>query len=152
MFGDIGHGFLMMLSALAFIMVEKKYPRGFGEEVRISQRSIWSHMLIRSLLQQITDTFFFGRYIIFLMGIFAMYTGFIYNDIFSLNLPVFASGWRWPSSIEPGQLVEAISTGRTYAFGLDPAWHGADNALIFTNSLKMKMSIIFGVCHVSLDH
>ena len=83
------------------------------------------------------------------MGIFAMYTGFIYNDIFSLNLPVFASGWRWPSSIEPGQLVEAISTGRTYAFGLDPAWHGADNALIFTNSLKMKMSIIFGVCHVS---
>ena len=40
MFGDIGHGFLMMLSALAFIMVEKKYPRGFGEEVRISQISI----------------------------------------------------------------------------------------------------------------
>jgi V-type H+-transporting ATPase subunit a len=52
MFGDIGHGFLMALSALAFIMIEKKYPRGFGEEI--------------------TDTFFFGRYIILLMGLFAM--------------------------------------------------------------------------------
>ena len=34
MFGDIGHGFIMALSAAAFIMIEKKYPRGFGEEVR----------------------------------------------------------------------------------------------------------------------
>lgn len=66
MFGDIGHGVLVALAALGFIMVENKYPRGFGEEI--------------------TDTFFFGRYIILLMGIFAVYTGFIYNDIFSREL------------------------------------------------------------------
>lgn len=37
MFGDIGHGFIMAMSAAAFIMIEKKYPRGFGEEVRYYQ-------------------------------------------------------------------------------------------------------------------
>jgi vacuolar-type H+-ATPase subunit I/STV1 len=52
MFGDIGHGILMALAATAFILIEKKYPRGFGEEI--------------------TDTFFFGRYIILLMGLFAV--------------------------------------------------------------------------------
>lgn len=52
MFGDIGHGVLMMLSALGFILIERKFPRGFGEEI--------------------TDTFFFGRYIILLMGMFAI--------------------------------------------------------------------------------
>lgn len=36
MFGDIGHGFIMAFSAAILISLERKYPKGFGDEVRIS--------------------------------------------------------------------------------------------------------------------
>jgi V-type H+-transporting ATPase subunit a len=35
MFGDIGHGFIMMMTAATLIMVEKKFPKGFGSEVSL---------------------------------------------------------------------------------------------------------------------
>ncbi|KAM0756349.1 V0/A0 complex, 116-kDa subunit of ATPase [Meredithblackwellia eburnea MCA 4105] len=129
MFGDIGHGVIMAASAFALIMLESKFKKGTGSEI--------------------FDTFYFGRYIIFLMGLFAIFTGFMYNDIFSLSLNLAKSQFRWPTDFKEGDLVEAIQTTNRYPFGLDPSWHGAANALIFTNSLKMKMSIVMGVIHMS---
>ena len=77
-----------------------------------------------------------------------MYTGLMYNDIFSLSLRFADSHFKFPTVFTPGSVVEAVTSSAYYPFGIDPAWHGADNALVFTNSLKMKMSVVLGVLHV----
>lgn len=130
MFGDLGHGFIMLLTACTMIYYEKK--------------------LIGKKIFEIFDMAFFGRYIMLLMGIFAMYTGLIYNDIFSKPLTLFSSAWEWPEHFKEGDVLEAHKIpGYVYPFGLDWAWHAADNALLFTNSYKMKLSVCLGWAHMT---
>ncbi|KAL4243901.1 V-type proton ATPase subunit a [Abortiporus biennis] len=128
MFGDIGHGFIIFTAALFMILRERH--------------------LGKQNLGEIFGMFFFGRYIILLMGAFSMYTGLMYNDIFSKSLHIFHSGWDWPHG-EANSTIAATPNGHVYPFGLDPGWHGAENNLLFTNSYKMKMSIVLGVIHMT---
>lgn len=79
------------------------------------------------------------------MGLFSIYTGLIYNDIFSKTLHFWRSGWDFA---EVNGIEVGTSNGHIYPFGLDPAWHEADNGMVFTNSYKMKMSVVLGVVHV----
>lgn len=136
MFGDLGHGAIMAAFGLWMVMKEKPLA------AKKSDNEIW-------------NIFFGGRYIILLMGIFSMYTGFIYNDIFSKSLNLFGSGWAInynTSTIMSNkalQLDPANDTVKTYPFGLDPVWQVAPlNKIIFQNAYKMKISIIFGVLHM----
>ncbi|ORY01540.1 V0/A0 complex, 116-kDa subunit of ATPase [Basidiobolus meristosporus CBS 931.73] len=129
MFGDLGHGVLMTAFALWLVLKEKSLARYNGGE-------IFAMM-------------FNGRYIILLMGLFSIFTGLIYNDLFSRSLAIFPSGWAWPAATQNGQSIDARPVG-VYPFGLDSAWHGTDNYLIFTNSYKMKMSVILGVIQMSV--
>lgn len=144
MFGDIGHGCIILLAAIYMILSERRMAKAELDEVCSLHVSKYLTILTLSPIK-IVGQFFFGRYIILMMGLFSIYTGLIYNDIFSKSLHLFHSGWDFPES---NGTVTAVANGHTYPFGLDPGWHGSDNGLVFTNSYKMKMSIVLGVIHV----
>eukprot|EP00123_Amoebidium_parasiticum_P017734 comp23967_c0_seq1/m.42484 comp23967_c0_seq1/g.42484 ORF comp23967_c0_seq1/g.42484 comp23967_c0_seq1/m.42484 type:complete len:851 (-) comp23967_c0_seq1:245-2797(-) len=143
MFGDLGHGFLMAAAAFYLIINEK----------RLGQQRHMGEMF---------GMIFGGRYVIFMMGLFSMYTGAIYNDIFSKSMWVFPSGWTLPTvpfngtmNLNPQQLVNSTAcpegcgfSNNPYPFGVDPIWALTENKLNFLNSLKMKMSILIGVIHM----
>eukprot|EP01087_Luapelamoeba_hula_P016075 TRINITY_DN490_c0_g1_i1.p1 TRINITY_DN490_c0_g1~~TRINITY_DN490_c0_g1_i1.p1 ORF type:complete len:835 (+),score=137.67 TRINITY_DN490_c0_g1_i1:141-2645(+) len=122
MFGDVGHGFLMFLFALFLIIKEK---------------SLGKHNL-----NEMIFTCFNGRYLLLLMAICSIYCGFIYNECFAVPLDMFGSRWLYKDgSLQATWTNPSIA----YPFGVDPAWKGAENELTFYNSLKMKLSVIFGV-------
>ncbi|KAL1495678.1 hypothetical protein AB1Y20_016542 [Prymnesium parvum] len=123
MFGDVGHGSLLLLLALFFIINEEK--------------------LSRTKLDDIVGMAFGGRYVLLLNAIFAIYVGFIYNEAFSVPLGLFKSAY----SIEKG---EVAWDGSVYTFGVDPIWHKSTNKMTFFNSYKMKISIVFGVAQMTL--
>lgn len=134
MFGDLGHGLILFLLGLWMVLYEKSLGRNKDE--------IW-------------QLFFGGRYIILLMGFFSMYTGFVYNDVFSKTMNIFGSSWSInynTSTIMENKELQ-LNPGEDYSetiywYGLDPAWMLATNKIIFLNSFKMKLSIIFGVIHM----
>ena len=134
MFGDAGHGAFMTFAAVAMIY--------------------WERPLQKSKLNELVSMAFYGRYIMLLMGIFSIYTGLIYNDVFSKSLTIFKSQWEWNApNFKEGDTItaELNQNGYRYPFGLDYGWHGADNELLFSNSYKMKLSVLMGWAHVSTD-
>uniref|UniRef100_A0A803YIJ6 V-type proton ATPase subunit a n=1 Tax=Meleagris gallopavo TaxID=9103 RepID=A0A803YIJ6_MELGA len=145
MFGDCGHGAVMLGFALWMVI---------NEESLLAQKST----------NEIWNTFFSGRYLILLMGIFSMYTGFIYNDCFSKSFNIFGSSWHiipmfknntWNKEVlldntvlQLDPAVPGVYSGNPYPFGIDPIWNIASNKLTFLNSYKMKMSVVIGIVHM----
>jgi len=117
----------------------------------------------QSDMSEIFKIFFGGRYIVFLMSIFSIYTGLIYNDVFSKSLNIFGSHWSVPMNFTPSP-GDTIKLGNSlmldpkdpntyltspYPLGLDPVWQSASNKIGFLNTYKMKISLIFGIIHMS---
>ena len=139
MFGDLGHGLLMLAFASYMVLNERK--------------------MARAQLDEISAMLFGGRYLVLLMAVFSIFTGLIYNEFFSIPMTLFG-----PSAAkclvdgaprydlkdlracpEVGGAVGFVRGAAPYPFGVDPVWHGTKSELPFLNSMKMKMSILLGV-------
>eukprot|EP00164_Ancoracysta_twista_P002911 GFYU01003875.1.p1 GENE.GFYU01003875.1~~GFYU01003875.1.p1 ORF type:complete len:789 (-),score=277.14 GFYU01003875.1:293-2659(-) len=127
MYGDVGHGLLVLLFAAYLIYKEKE----------------WSKIQLNEMVKMA----FQGRYVIFLMGVFSIYTGLIYNEFLSVPADLFGTMWEYQYT---NSTIATRIPGVTYPFGVDPVWHHTVNGLIFTNSMKMKMSIILGVTQMTV--
>jgi len=73
MFGDVGHGILLLIFALLLIRKERDWE---GKKIN-----------------EMIEMFYLGRYIIFLMALFSIWQGLLYNEFFSLPMN-FGSVWR----------------------------------------------------------
>jgi V-type H+-transporting ATPase subunit a len=128
MYGDIGHGsFLIMLGI---------FLCGNAKELKFKQ-----------------PTLYYARFLILQLGIYATFAGFMYNDMFSLSLRLFPTRYADPD--KDGVWTPTYDTKNEggmgpYPFGLDYMWNGAENELLFVNSMKMKLSVIFGVLQMTL--
>lgn len=108
MFGDAGHGILMALFAAWMVLKERNL------QMQKNPNEIWL-------------MFFNGRYMILLMGLFSIYTGLMYNDIFSKSVNIFGSSWKAPSlgkgkyyANQTMQLGADEYSGSPYLLGVDP--------------------------------
>ncbi|BFU22881.1 vacuolar proton ATPase subunit, putative [Entamoeba histolytica HM-1:IMSS-B] len=126
MFGDIGHGIIVFLFALLMIIFQKK--------IELTKRN------------EIFDMLFGARWMILLMGLFSIYCGALYNEFFGIAIDLFGTSWNK----ENGLFYERSNPNYVYPFGVDPIWKSSNNELYFYNSLKMKMSILIGVTHMTI--
>ncbi|KAL3850748.1 hypothetical protein ACJIZ3_012630 [Penstemon smallii] len=132
MFGDWGHGICLLLGALYLVSREKK----------LGSQKLGSFM----------EMLFGGRYVLLLMSLFSIYCGLIYNEFFSVPFHIFGnSAYKCrDATCSDSRSIGLIKYRDAYPFGVDPSWRGSRSELPFLNSLKMKMSILFGLAQMNL--
>lgn len=127
MFGDVGHGALLLIAALLMIYMERH----------------WEGKKINEMIEMA----YAGRYTILLMAIWSIYIGSLYNECFALPMN-FGSNYKLDFRTNTSFWWKNIDW--TYLWGVDPVWKGATNELLYYNSLKMKTSVIIGILQMTL--
>jgi len=136
MFGDYGHGSLFAFVGAIMVLFHEKLNK-------------------IPALKQAQQM----RYMFFMMGIFAMYNGLLYNEFFGIPNDWFGSCYDTSVRHTQEQVSAGLSTNYpygpegndcVYAFGVDPSWFLSPNLLTYTNNIKMKIAVIIGVIHMSI--
>ena len=156
MFGDMGHGLILFCISLYLFHLANKGKRKNNNIINNDEMPNVYHeqnildskddSMLKSLVQ--------FRYFFLICSIFAIFCGLMYNEFFSVPLDFFGSCYNSSKNGRYVQDKEVINEYHTkkcvYPIGLDPVWIGNYNELVYTNSLKMKLSIIVGVIHMLL--
>ena len=121
MYGDVGHGAVLLAVALFLFL--------FGKQ-------------ISNKVESLKEAYEF-RYMLFLMAFFSVYCGIMYNDFMALPLNLYKSCY------DP-KTGKRLNNDCVYPVGIDPIWYGTKQELIFLNSFKMKMSVILAILHMTL--
>jgi V-type H+-transporting ATPase subunit a len=124
MYGDIGHGSILLIFAIYLCIFNDKIAK--------------SKSILKSIL--------FTRYFLLLMGFFAVYCGLLYNDF--LSIPLYFGSCYEQDKENSNDKIFKKKENCNYKFGLDPVWYMSNNELGYINSLKMKLSVILGVFHM----
>ncbi|CDU19436.1 V-type proton ATPase subunit a, putative [Plasmodium yoelii] len=151
MYGDVGHGICIFLFALFLIIVHNRMKNKDNSSSSSGNGDENNNEMLNML--------FNGRYMLLLMGFFAVYAGLLYNDFFSMPLNLFTSMFEVDKVVDSveyykrKQILNAetgqMENAPPYIFGFDSKWLGADNELTYINSFKMKFSIIIGFFHMT---
>jgi V-type H+-transporting ATPase subunit a len=131
MYGDIFHGSFLFLGGCWLV---------------------WNEVANAKSKNEFLSGMHMGRYVILLMGLFAIYNGLIYNDCTSISINGF-NGQQWQTVEVEGKegtyIVEHGKATGVYAFGVDPVWAISSQQLSYMNSLKMKMSVLVGITQMT---
>jgi V-type H+-transporting ATPase subunit a len=127
MFGDIGHGLVLFILGIYLCWNAEKIKQDSKSMLKIAIKA---------------------RYLILLMGFFAFYAGWIYNDFLSMPLPIFPTCYENKAGKIPYAIKKYPSC--VYPFGFDSKWKISKNELSYVNSFKMKSSVILGVSQMIL--
>ena len=124
MFGDIGHGTLLLLLSIYIIHNTQEISN--------------SNSILKNVLPY--------KYFMLLMGIFSLFCGIIYNDFMGIPFSFFNSCYQ--NDILTKTSIK--QSGCVYPVGMDPKWYASHNELSYFNSFKMKLSVIVGVLQMLL--
>ena len=125
MFGDIGHGIIILFISIYFLLNSNYYKNLTGNN---NEKNIFKY-----------------RYFFLISGIFSIFCGFMYNELFSIPINFFGSCYH-----QINNYSEYIKDDNcNYIFGLDPIILLSGNELTIVNSFKMKFSVIVGVVQMT---
>ena len=127
MFGDIGHGSLILILSIWLCLKKDEILKTMPD----------FKMLVKT------------RYFFLMCGFFAFFNGWIYDDFFATPLGIFGTCYENKTG-DNGKMIAERKGDCVYPIGLDPKWYAATNELAFLNSFKMKMSVIIGVLQMIL--
>ena len=126
MFGDIAHGGVIFAVGIYLVL--------FNDSIKKTSMAFVCQL----------------RYIVLMMGFFAFYCGWVYNDFIGYNLNLFGSCYDVKKGVPDFPVPPVDDPDCIYPFGIDPVWGVSTNELNYVNALKMKLSVIIAIIHMTV--